>query len=60
MIEEALDSPGFWILGGGAVTAELLGWIMSKRAGWEALPFWQLALLMLGTLIASAFFATRE
>jgi len=28
--------------------------------GWELMPFWQLIVMMLGTLAAAAFFATRE
>lgn len=60
MIEEALESPGFWILGIGGVAAEILGWIISRRAGWEVLPFWQLLIMMAGTLVAAAFFALKD
>lgn len=57
---EALDEPAFWILAGGGVAMELIGYIISKRAMEFALPFWQLAILMIGTVIAAAFFATRD
>lgn len=60
MIEEALESPGFWILGIGGVAAEILGWIISRRAGLEVLPFWQLLIMMAGTLVAAAFFALKD
>lgn len=59
-LEEALEEPGFWILGGGGIAMELLGWIISKRAGIEGFPIWQLIILMLGTLVAAAYFATRN
>lgn len=57
---EALDEPGFWILGGGAIAMELIGWIISKRTMEFALPIWQLLILMGGTIIAAAFFATKD
>ena len=59
-INEALESPGFWLLGGGGTAAVLLGWIMSKRMGMESLPFWQIIVIVLGVLVAAAFFSTRE
>lgn len=59
MLDEILESRAFWILGGLGIGAELLGWIVSRNAGWEALPFWQLLILMAGTLGAAAFFALR-
>lgn len=58
--EEAFESPAFWILGGMGSVAVLLGWIWSRKAGWEALPIWQVLVLIVGIIIASAFFATRE
>lgn len=60
MIDEVLESPAFWLLGGGAITAELLGYIISKRMGLDAFPIWQLLIVMVGTLVAAAFFALRE
>jgi hypothetical protein len=60
MIEELQDSPAFWLLGGGGLAAELLGYIISKRMGMEAFPLWQLLVVMAGTLVAAAFFALKE
>jgi len=60
MIGELLESPAFWMLGGGGIAAELLGYIASQKMGWEALPLWQLLFLMAGTLVAAGFFALRE
>jgi hypothetical protein len=39
---------------------ELLGWVVSKKTGMGTFPIWQLLVLMLGTLVASAFFATKD
>ena len=60
MIDELLESPGFWILGGGGTVAVIGGWIMSKNMGLAQLPFWQLLVLIAGVLVASAFFALKE
>jgi len=60
MFDEILESPGFWILGTGGLIAEIGGYIIAKRAGWELMPFWQLIVIMLGTLAAAAFFGTNE
>ena len=59
-LEEALDSPGFWLLGGGAATATFIGYIASKRMGLSALSWWELIVLIIVELIVAAFFATRE
>ncbi len=59
-IDEILESPGFWILGAGGLIAEILGYVWARKSGWEIMPFWQLIVMMLGTLAAAAFFATRE
>jgi len=59
-IEEIFESPAFWILGIGGIIAEVMGYVMGKRMGWELIPFWQLVVLMVVTLAAAAFFATRE
>jgi len=59
-LEEALDSTGFWILAGGGIAMELIGFMASKKMGMGSLPVWQLIVLMIGTIIASAFFATRD
>lgn len=59
-LEEALEEPAFWLLGGGAVIAELIGWAISKKALGFAFPFWQLAFLLLGTIVAAAFISLRD
>ena len=59
-ISETLENPAFWILGGGGTIAVLVGWIMSKRAGWMSLPFWQVMVMVAAVVIASAFFANQE
>jgi hypothetical protein len=59
-IGEALDEPGFWILGGVGSAMAIIGWIGSKKMGWETLPFWQLLIMVIVILLASAFFSTRE
>ena len=59
-ITEALDEPGFWILGGGGIAMEVLGFIISKNSMEYSLPIWQLLILMAGTLLAAAFFATKD
>ena len=58
--DEILESPAFWILGGGGLIAEILGYIWAKKMEWTPMPFWQLLVMMLGTLVAAAFFATRD
>jgi len=59
-IGETFENPAFWILGGGGSIAVLGGWIMSKKAGWEALPLWQVMVMVIVVLIASAFFANKD
>jgi len=59
-IEETLASPGFWLLGGGAVAATMIGYIWSKKQEWVALPLWQLIILIIVELLAAAFFAAQE
>lgn len=60
MLDEVLESPAFWILGAGGLICEVAGYVISKKAGWVALPFWQLIVLMVGTLVAAGFFALRD
>lgn len=57
---DIFDNPAFWILGGVGVAMELLGWILSKRMFDYSFPFWQLLVLIVGTLIAAAIFANKE
>ena len=59
-VDEVLESPAFWILAGGGIAAELIGYIFGKRAGLPAFPLWQLIFVMLGTVVAAAFFATKD
>jgi len=59
-LDEIVDNPAFWLLGGGAVIATIFGYIISKRAGWEVLPLWQMGVIIIVELIAAAFFALRE
>jgi len=60
MLEELLESPAFWLLGGMGVGAEILGWIIAKKMGLGLFPLWQVLILIAGTLVAAAFFALRE
>ena len=60
MIEEALESSAFWILGGGALIAEILGYIIAKKSGLEIFPLWQFIIVIIGTLVAAAWFATKD
>lgn len=56
---EVLTSLGFIVLAGLAIGATVLGYIWSKNQGWEAMPSWQLIVIILVELIASYFFASR-
>jgi hypothetical protein len=47
-------------LAGGGVACEIAGWIFSKRAMDFSLPLWQLLAMIVVTIIAAAFFATRD
>lgn len=59
MLEEVFESPAFWILGGGGVAAEVLGFVVAKNMGLALLPWWQLLILIVGTLVAAGVFALR-
>lgn len=60
-IENAIENPAFWILGGGAIIAEVLGFIASKSfENAVSFPLWQFIILILGTLIAAAAIANRN
>jgi uncharacterized protein (DUF983 family) len=54
--EETLESPGFWILAGGGIVCVIIGWIVSKKIG-VALPLWQLLIILIAVVIASALFS---
>lgn len=59
-IDEVLNSPGFWILAAIGISAELLGFIYARRNLDVSMPLWQLIVTMLVTLVAAAFFATKD
>ena len=59
-LEEALEEPAFYILGVGGTIAVLLGYITSKKMDIAMLPIWQVIVIIIVILIASAFFSTRE
>lgn len=59
-IGDLLENPAFIILAGGGVAMEILGWIISKRMMEYSFPLWQLLIMILGTVVASAIFANRE
>ena len=59
-LEDAFDEPGFYILGGIGTLMVILGFIASKKMTDYSLPIWQLIVLILGILIASAVFSTKE
>lgn len=58
--EEAFESPGFWILAGLGIAAEVIGYVISKRTGIAAFPVWQLVLVMIVTVLAAVFFSTQD
>ncbi|HJX50862.1 MAG TPA: hypothetical protein VJ438_05375 [Candidatus Nanoarchaeia archaeon] len=58
-VDEVLENPGFWILAGGGIAMEILGWTVGRNMGIGSFPIWQLLIIMIGTVIASAFFAMR-
>ena len=59
-LEDAIESPGFYILGVGGTLMVIIGWAVSRNMDAGALPIWQLALIILVVWVASAFFAGRE
>ena len=59
-LEEAFDEPAFYILGGGGTISVLLGYIIGKKMDLIVLPFWQLIVIILTVLVASAYFSTRD
>lgn len=59
-LDEVTSSFGFWILGGGAAMATILGYIWSKKMEWVPMPIWQLILIIIVEFIAAAFFVMKE
>ena len=58
-LSDLLENPAFIILAGGGVAMEVIGWIISKRMFEFSFPLWQLGIMILVTIIASAIFANR-
>ena len=59
-LDELMGSLGFWLLGGGAAIATILGYIMSKKMDMVMMPLWQLILIIVVEFVAAAFFVMRE
>lgn len=59
-IGEITETPAFWLLGGGGSIAVVTGYIISRKSGWEVLPLWQMIVIILTVLVASAYFATKD
>jgi len=60
MIEDILESPGFYILAGLGIVATTIGFIVSRKSGLEPLPIWQFIALLIGIVVISAVFAGRD
>lgn len=56
---EVLMSIGFVILFVFAASATLLGYIWSKKQGWDAIPVWQLITILVTEFFGAYFFAAR-
>jgi low affinity Fe/Cu permease len=59
-ISDLLENPAFIILAGGGIAMEIIGWIVSKRMMDYSFPLWQLLIMIVVTVIASAIFANRD
>jgi len=57
--EDAIEKPGFWLLGAGGSIAVVLGWIFSKNMA-NTLPVWQFLIILAVVWAASFFFAARD
>jgi hypothetical protein len=60
MLEDVMESPGFWILGGGGTVAVVLGYIFSKRMDIMPMPLWQIALTIIVVWVAAMFFSMNN
>jgi len=59
-LEETLENPGFWILAGIGVVAEVIGFIIANKSeNLPSFPVWQFLILVFGTIIIAAVFANR-
>ena len=56
---EVITGTGFWILLVIAVSATLIGYVSSKKAGWIAMPLWQLLIMLVVEVVACYIFAAR-
>jgi hypothetical protein len=59
-LEDALETEGFWILGGVGTAMVILGWILSRKWDMASLPLWQMLILIAVIWVASAFFAGKD
>lgn len=60
-LDDVLNNPAFWILAGIGVVAEVIGFIISKKSeNLPAFPLWQFLILVFGTIIIAAVFASRD
>ena len=60
MIQEIFELPGFWILLGLSVGAEVIGFMLSKNMeGMMAFPVWQFIILVVGTIIGCGVIAYK-
>ena len=59
-LEDALEEPGFYILGAFTTVAMVIGFIASKRMTEYTFPIWQFIIMLIGGWVASAYFATKE
>ena len=60
MIEEAMEKPGFWILGVVGTACVLIGWIASKKMELMTMPIWQVLIMIIVVWGASIVFASRD
>jgi hypothetical protein len=56
---DTFASPGFWVLTILGWSATIMGWKMSQGMDSGSLPFWQIAVVLIVIVIASAYFARQ-
>ncbi len=59
-IDDILENPAFWLLGGFGIVAVVIGWIVSSKMEAGSLPTWQMLALIAGVILAAAAFASRD